>query len=137
MAHTQSKAIIPVNGAIAKDLIGAINPVAVITECITYLRIREEETTKRLYIEAKRDVLIQALRNEHEALLAYFNLRFAERKIALDHLFAGLHEGIEKKEIHVIDATLSGILGILQDNPLKDFAEFKRNMERSDFIIEL
>ena len=36
-----------------------------------------------------------------------------------------------------LETALNGILGIIQENPLKDFAEFKKNMADPNFVLEV
>lgn len=119
------------------EAVRAINPMAVINEAIEYLKTREEEQTKREHIWAKRDVLITALNNEKEVILAYFEHRFAERKGALDQFYHLLHRAVDTGDGETLQVALNGILGIIQENPLSDFNEFKKNMSNPDFMIEL
>lgn len=118
-------------------VVNAINPLAVITEALDYLKTREEEKTKREHIWAKRDVLVTALENEKEVILAYFDHRFSERKAALEQFFGVLHRSVDRGDSEGLQVALDGILGIMKDNPLADFAEFKKNMANPDFMIEL
>ncbi len=109
----------------------------VVREYIDYLRVVQEETTKREMIAAKRDVLVHELNTQKEMMLQYFEHRFTERKSSLEQFFGLLSNASAAKDQHGMDVALSGILGILQDNPLKDFESFKNNMNRPDFLLEL
>ncbi len=125
---------------VGKSLTGvaqALDSLAVIQACLDYLRIREEETTKRTYIAAQHEVLVQAITTERELLMHYMGQRFAERKAALDQLFVILQQGVEARDHHIIDQSLGGILGILKDNPLSDLATFREQWNRASFVIEL
>ncbi|RMG72014.1 MAG: hypothetical protein D6711_13890 [Chloroflexi bacterium] len=122
---------------VGSDVVRAINPMAVITETIEYLRTREEEQTKREHIWSKRDVLVTALNNEKDVLLAYFDYRFKERKATLEQFYDILQRASRSGDGDQLQVALTGILGIIQENPLKDFAEFKKNMSNPDFVIEL
>ena len=115
----------------------AVNILPLITEAIDYYKIRSEERTKREEIWAKRDVLVTALNNEKEVILTYFEHRFAERKMALEQFYRLLHRAVDSGNDNELQVALNGILGIIQENPLKDFAEFKKNMSNPDFVIEL
>jgi len=115
----------------------SINPLAVLTETLEYLKVKTEEETKREHIWAKRDVLLTALNMEKDTILKYFEYRFSERKAALEQFYQLLHRSAEAGDGDSLQVALSGILGIVQDNPLKDFAEFKKNMSNPDFLIEL
>ena len=115
----------------------AVNLLPLITEAIDYYKIRAEERTKREEIWSKRDVLVTALNNEKEVILTYFEHRFAERKMALEQFYHLLHRAVDSGNENELKVALDGILGIIQENPLKDFAEFKKNMSNPDFVIEL
>ena len=100
-------------------VVGTVDSLAVVTEVIGYLKTRQEEQTKREYIWAKRDVLVTELDNEKEVLLSYFEHRFAERKGALDQFFNLLHRAVDTGNDQQLQTALNGILGIIQENPLK------------------
>jgi hypothetical protein len=121
----------------AASLIPAPDPLAVITDCLEYLRVREVEMTKRAYIAAQRDILVAAITAEQKLISAYFELRFTERRSALDQLFTILQQGIDGHDSAVIDRSITGILGILQDNPLKDIDSFRTNWQNPSFVLDL
>lgn len=118
-------------------IVGNVNPLAVVTEVIGYLETRQEEQTKREYIWAKRDAIVTELNNEKEVVLSYFEHRFVERKGALEQFYSLLHRAVDTGNDQQLQTALNGILGIIQENPLKDFAEFKKNMADPDFVLEL
>lgn len=115
----------------------ALDAISVITAFIETLQIIQAEETKRAQIAKQRDALIEALETEHQVMLAYFAQRFAERRDALDCFFLLLDYGVTHHDTASIDAALTGILGIIQDNPLRDLETFKKCMVRPDFEIEL
>jgi hypothetical protein len=115
----------------------SINPIAVLTETLDFLKVKTEEETKREHIWAKRDVLISALNAEKDTILKYFEYRFSERKATLEQFYQLLHRSADTGDGDSLQIALNGILGIVQDNPLKDLAEFKKNMSNPDFLIEL
>jgi hypothetical protein len=121
----------------AARVISNADPLAVIIEALDYLKVREQEKTKRIHIRAKRDVLVHAINAEREAILQYFEQRFAERRAALEQFYQLLHAGVAAADTSSIDTALTGILGILQDNPLRDFATFKEQIKRRDFFLDL
>ena len=88
-------------------------------------------------IDANRDIIITALKNEQEALLAYFSYAFSERRMALEGFFDLLHQAAENNNSEQLTTALSGILGIIQKSPLDDLESFKRNMEKPGFQIVL
>ena len=135
-----SQALRKIGSTVTKSggkVVGAADPLAVVTEVVGYLKTRQEEQTKREHIWAKRDVLVTELDNEKEVILSYFEHRFAERKGALEQFYSLLHRAVDTGNDQQLQTALSGILGIIQENPLKDFAEFKKKMADPNFMIEL
>ena len=109
----------------------------VIDSAVDYLKHHDSEHTQREYIRAHRDVLITALNNQRDCLLAYFEQRFAERRVALEHFYQVLHTALEYRDNAELQAALIGILAIIQDNPLADLAEFRVQWNNPDFSLEL
>lgn len=109
----------------------------VIQTAVEYLKTHEVEKTQREYIRAKRDVLITALNNERDALLAYFGHRFDERHSALEEFYTLLRAASVSGDTEKLQASLMGILGIIKDNPLEDLVEFRKKWSNPEFTIEL
>lgn len=121
----------------ARGIGQAADTLAVITEAIDFLRTRETEQTKRAYIQGRRDVLVTALEAKERIILEYFDRRFAERKGALEQFYALLHRAADNGDQTQLQAALEGILGIVKDNPLKDFETFVETWSDPDFTLEL
>lgn len=124
----------PMKMAKSVDIADALT---VFKEAITYYKTRQVEQTKREEIWSKRDVLILALNNEKDVLLSYFEHRFTERKASLEQFYAILHRSVDSGNEIQLQTALTGILGIIQENPLSDFAEFKKNMANPNVKLEL
>lgn len=116
---------------------GGYAAMEIIQAAVEYLKEHEAEKTQREYIRAKRDVLVTVLNNEKDCLLDYFEHRFAERRSALEEFYALMHTATESGDTTQLQASLAGILGIIQDNPLDDLAEFQEKWRNPEFTIEL
>ena len=104
---------------------------------VDYLKHHDSEHTRREYVKSRRDALITALNNQRDFLIAYFEQRFAERREALQHFYDLLHTAVDNKDTAQLQAALLGFLGIIQDNPLADLAEFRVQWNNPDFSLEL
>ena len=102
-----------------------------------YFRTLEEEETKRQAIAANRDVLVARINAERDAILAYFGHRFSERRAALDEFFELLRHASDKGDNEQLTVALTGILGVIQQNPLDDFETFKKRLQEPDYVIEI
>ena len=100
-------------------------------------RTLQEEETKRQVIAANREVLITRITAEKDAILAYFDLRFAERRAALDEFFELLSHAMKRGDNQQLNTALAGILGVIQENPLEDFETFRQQFNNPDHVIEI
>ena len=123
-------------GVGGKAIVQNLNPLEVVREYFSYLKIATEQQKERERIAAKRDVAVRLIESEREIILDYFAQRFAERKDALNRFFDVLHTAVQEKNEHGMDAALSGILGIVKDSPLKDFETF-RQARADNRVIEI
>ena len=117
--------------------VGGQAAMGIIAAAVEYMRIHESEQTQREYIRAQRDVLVTALNNERDCILAYFERRFAERRSALEEFYALLRASVNDGDTAQLQAALAGILGVIQENPLGDLETFRENWADPDFTIEL
>lgn len=109
----------------------------IISAAVEYMKIHEAENTRREYIRARSDALVAALNNERDVILAYFEHRFAERRSALDEFYALLRASVDSDDAARLQVALAGILGIIQNNPLGELAEFREKWANPNFTIEL
>ena len=102
-----------------------------------YLKKLEVEKTQREWIRANYQAFLEALEAEQKVLLAYFDHRFAERRQSLEEFYEVLHQAVATGNDHQLDGAIAGILGIIRENPLFEYSEFKRAFADPDTIIEL
>jgi hypothetical protein len=126
IAKPISKAVGVSLGKAGKVVVQNINPLELVREYFTYRRIADEQKTERNKIQARREAVITAIETEKDIILKYFEYRFSERADALNSFFKVLHKSFEEKNDIAMDKALEGILGIIKDNPLKDFESFRK-----------
>ena len=102
-----------------------------------YLSTSASEETKRREISAYHDTIVHALNQEKEVILAYFAHTFAERRLVIEQCFGVMDKSIAANDHESLSMALNTILGVIHDNPLKDFATFKRRMLEPGFEIVL
>lgn len=86
----------------------------------TYRSLREQEKTKRVAIEQEAKVAIEHIRAETEVIKDYFEKTYKERRQNFDQLFALLDKALDKGDEAAMQATLSGIIEITRQSPLRD-----------------
>ena len=94
----------------------------------------EEEQTRREEIRANRDVAVAAIVANKALLEEYFSQRFAERRAVLDQLFSVLAHGVDTQNDVQLDHALDGILAVVRDNPLSDFATFREARAKGQIL---
>jgi hypothetical protein len=113
------------------------NALSALAACLEYSKTMHHEHTERERIVAQRDAALAAIAAHKEVLLAYFHERFAERRQALAGFFDLLEESARTNNETIVDRALQGIITIIRENPLRDFATFSRNMKNPAFELEL
>jgi hypothetical protein len=114
-----------VAGSAAKAVLSQLNPLEVVREYVRWRVVAEEQRTERKSIKARRDIAVLAIESERKTIADYFDRRFAERRAVLDEMFRVLRHAVETKNEAALDAALRGIVQVVGDNPLSDFAAFR------------
>jgi hypothetical protein len=102
-----------------------------------YMATIQCQETRRLEIAAHHDIVIHALNQERDIILAYFNHTFTERRLVLEQCLDLMDKAIDASDHESLNLSLSTILGVIHENPLKDFATFKHRMSEPGFQIVL
>ena len=124
-------------GRVAASVVVDKLAVDVVYAAADFMKSHDAELTQREYIRAHRDVLVTALDHQRDCLLAYFEQRFAERRGALEQFYTLLRSAVEDDDTAKLQASLTGILGIIRDNPLSDLAEFRQAWDAPEYRISL
>jgi hypothetical protein len=97
----------------------------------------QRETTKRVEINARKDVRIAEIESVRTTMEMYLKLTFDERRGNFDRMFDALDEAQAKGDLQSMQLMLSGILDLAKSSPLKDLATFKQSLDNPDFVLEL
>ena len=92
----------------------------------------KEEQTKRENISAMRDIEIEKIRVQKKTLKAYFDGIFSERKYMIEEMFDKLDKGIESNNLELIQMSMSSIVSIAQESPLKQVASLMNDFNNDD-----
>jgi hypothetical protein len=88
-----------------------------------YLRIREEETTKRDRLQTYADLEMQKIRAAESILSDYFGQVFRERRQVVDDLLARYDAAVESRDPQLAQTALQGIVDVAKESPLKDLGD--------------
>lgn len=90
-------------------------------------KIAEEERTKRHNITALKEFEIEKIQVQKEILKDYFEKTFTERQINFEKMFDALDKGIENNNLELIQLSLSSIVDIAKDSPLKQIEQLQND----------
>lgn len=120
------------------DLLGVGEVLTTLTNAITeYGKVVEQEKTKRLGIEAQRDVMLEHLRGQKEVVMTFLQASFRERAYVLDKSFGLLDRGIETGDPSIMQAALTMIVTTVQHSPFKDARDLTNKLSESSFVLKL
>jgi hypothetical protein len=102
-----------------------------------YNVIREQEETKREDIRARRDAAVAAINAQKELLMSYMEHAFAERSGVIQKLFATMDQAIATGDYTLLDRTLGGILTTVQSSPFANLADFRRQLQDKNQVLEI
>ncbi|MGY1753829.1 hypothetical protein [Blastococcus sp. SYSU D01042] len=122
----------------AVDALGALNNV--IDGARDYLRLREEEHTKRAKIDAHATVEVTRIQEASSLLKHYFEQVFAERSTTIDGLFRHLDVAMMSGNENATTAALEGIVDLAKSSPLADIgdlSQIRKALDDPDHVWEL
>jgi hypothetical protein len=113
-----------------------VDPLEILQAYFDYKKYEQESQNYREELWVKRDVAIKTLESQKDLILRYFDNVFAERGITLNKFFDILSSGVKFQNDKMIDVALTGILGVIKDNPLKAINSFKENFNKPNNNLE-
>ncbi|MGY1722745.1 hypothetical protein [Blastococcus sp. SYSU DS0533] len=135
----QGVVVAPAKSALsAVDALGALNNV--VDGARDYLRLREEEQTKRAKIDAYATVEVARIQEASSFLKQYFEQVFAERSTTIDGLFRHLDIAMTNGDGRATEAALQGIVDLAKSSPLVDMGDLsqvRKAMDDPDHVWEL
>lgn len=112
-----------------------------VTDCVTaitdYLKVKESEQSKRVEIQARRDIAITAIQSQKEVLLSFIEKTYAERSFVIQHSLDMLDKAIERGDVNVVNSLLATIVNVIQINPLEQIKKVSDALSNQDSILRL
>lgn len=110
---------------VVNQIVGAVNE---------WLRVHEQETTKRELIRAQENVVISEIQARREIFLTYLDRSFDERERAFNELFRALDRAMTDDPASVA-AVLGSITALAAKSPFADLVDIdlvKTNLANPD-----
>ncbi|XFA73201.1 hypothetical protein RYO59_001439 [Thermosynechococcaceae cyanobacterium Okahandja] len=121
-----------------------ISPVQCLNEvvqaCTEYLRIAEQEKTKRRNIDAWEKVTLAEIKAKRDFLVGYLEHSFDERAKNFKALFQTVDQAILSGDNQQLGLALHAIVELAKSNPFKDLADLstvKAALDDPDHVWEL
>ena len=106
---------------------GGFDALIIVVEAVReYFRLREEERSKRIVIEAYAAIELERIRVAGDVLGAYFAQVFDERASTFDALFARLDRATKAGDSGTVSEALGAIVAIAQRSPLADLGDLTK-----------
>jgi hypothetical protein len=109
----------------------------VVNNITDYLKVAEQEKTKRTDITAKRDVALASIRSQRKMFSELMQYTFQERAAAIQKQFEILDLAMEKGDASIIGTTLNSMVSVIQSSPFKNVQEMQQALGNKDFVIRL
>jgi hypothetical protein len=94
-----------------------------------YIRITQEEKTKRAEIKAWENIKIEEIRAKRDLFITYLDKAFTEREKSFDRLFDQADEAMRHGDAQQLGAILSSITELAKTTPFKDLVDYNKTKE--------
>jgi hypothetical protein len=94
-----------------------------------YIRITQEEKTKRAEIKAWENIKIEEIRAKRDLFITYLDKAFTEREKSFDRLFDQADEAMRQGDAQQLGAILSSITELAKTTPFKDLVDYNKTKE--------
>lgn len=118
VASSNSKGSTPIAGLDAVAALGTM-----VNTTFDYLRLREEEQTKRAKLGTYERTELRKIQAAESVLKDYFRQAFAERKSNVDELFKRYDEAVERGDSEAAHVALGGVVDLAKSSPLADLGD--------------
>ncbi|MGK7881267.1 MAG: hypothetical protein AB4060_14380 [Crocosphaera sp.] len=112
----------------------------IVTSYTEYLKIKEQEKTKRHEITTKEKITIAEIQAKRDLLINYLEFSFDERAKNFNSLFQLVDQAIDNEDNQQLSLALQGIIALAQSSPfdgLTDLSQVKAALDDPDHIWEL
>jgi hypothetical protein len=110
---------------------------SVFNEITGYLKIAAIEETKRTDITARRDIALQALKNQRATFEQLMQYTFQERASVIQKQFDVLDFAMANGNVDTIKNALDGMVAVIQTSPFKSIQEMQTALGSKDFVVRL
>ena len=112
----------------------------IVTSCTEYLKIQEQEKTKRQEITTREKITIAEIQAKRELLINSLECSFDERAKNFNSLFQLVERAIDNEDNQQLSLALQGIITLAQSSPfdsLTDFSRVKAALDDPNHVWEL
>jgi hypothetical protein len=102
-----------------------------------YLKVAEQEKTNRAKIEANKTLALTAIQNQRAMIEKLIDRTFDERGLVLAKQFEALDHALAAGNLEIVQASLSGMVAVIQTSPFKSVQEMQQALGAKDFVVRL
>lgn len=108
-----------------------------VSDVTDYLKVAQQEETKRTEITAKRDVALASIQAQRETISELIQFTFQERAATLQKQFDVLDQAMAQGNAAIVDSSLKSMVAVIQSSPFKSIQEMQQSLANKDFVIRL
>ncbi|TYC55196.1 hypothetical protein ETQ85_14325 [Zoogloea oleivorans] len=109
----------------------------VVNNVTDYLKVAEQEKTKRTDIKARRDVALASIKAQRKVFSELMQYTFQERAAVLQKQFETLDKALESGNVEVAALSLNSMVSVIQSSPFKTIQEMQQALGNKDFVVRL
>jgi hypothetical protein len=134
LADTVSTVVKSMAGLPAHVVDGVTNVVSSVTD---YMKVAEQEETKRTEIRARRDVALATIQAQRDTVMEMIRYTFQERALVLQKHFDVLDKALASGQTELVHTSLTGMVAVIQSSPFKNVQEMQQALGSKDFVVRL
>lgn len=109
----------------------------VVGQVTDYLKVAEQEQTKRTEINARRDAALATIQGQRDNISELLRYTFQERASVLQKQFEALDYALANNQPELVSASLKSMVSVIQSSPFKTIQEMQQALGSKDFVVRL
>lgn len=132
---TNSTSLLNALGGLPSHVVTGVSDV--VNNVTDYLKVAEQERTKRTNIKASRDVALASIKAQRKVFSELMQYTFQERAAVLQKQFETLDKALEGGNVEVAALSLNSMVSVIQSSPFKTIQEMQQALGSKDFVVRL
>lgn len=102
-----------------------------------YMKLCQEEKTKRVAIAAQKDVAIERIRAQRDVMKQALSEAFELRKTGLQAQIRAMDKAIDNNDAQALHIIMDSMVKTIQSSPFKSIEDMKEKLSDKNFVLRL